>query len=178
METWPLGKRVTKSQASPEKRLVPIVVFVLHLANGINGCCSADLVSHYQQRGFSVRRCPSRNEHQSLRPKITSRAHRGVATEIAIVDILHKRRDVRVANVIDHNATNALEANERIGLAIDASDGHSLRFRTFVVTAIVKGAVFIVAPELSTDNAGSGDGSMGRRYGGGAGDVTPGLPAG
>ena len=72
------------------------------------------------------------------------RAHLGVATEIAIVDILHKRRDVRVATVLDHNATNALEANERIGLAIDASDGHSLRFRTFVVTAIVKGAVFIV----------------------------------
>jgi hypothetical protein len=144
METWLLGKRVTKSQASPGKRLVPIVVLVLHLANGINGCCSADLVSYYQQRRLPIRRFPSRNEHQPLRPKITSRAHRGVAVEIAIIDVLHKLWNVRVADVLDHNATNALEADERIGLAIDVSDGHSLRFRTFVVTAAVKGAVFIV----------------------------------
>ena len=54
------------------------------------------------------------------------------------IDVLHKLRRERVADVKDHHVTDPRQADEGIGAAIDDADGHTLGFGAFVVAAAIE----------------------------------------
>ncbi len=64
----------------------------------------------------------ARDEGDPLRPEVAGRARSGVAGEVPVVDVLDDQRLARVGHVVDDDAADSLEPDERLGSLADDPD--------------------------------------------------------
>ncbi len=67
--------------------------------------------------------------------------------EVAIVGVLHEDRRLRVGDVPDHDAADALQPDKGIGAPVDLAQRQRLGFRPLIVAAAVEAVILATAVE-------------------------------
>ena len=113
-----------------------------NFTNAIDSGGTAHLIGHRQQ-GLTSGAIHRINKRQALRAQIPRRTRFRIPRKIAIVDVLHKLRGRRIAQVIHRNAANPLQTHKSMGLAVDLTHHNGFGLRPLVVAAVIKG-IFVV----------------------------------
>jgi len=118
------------------------LLITLHLADFKDGGGAAYFVRDDDQ-GTAVRAVVLADEEDAFRAEIAGFEVSRILVEVAVVDILDELGCGWLSDVIDHQATDALEADEGIGAAGYLADGDAFGLGALVVAAAVE-LVFIV----------------------------------